>query len=72
MAGKGIDARWIGDAAVRGLDLDLVAVRPRDRKPLPGEQAFVIGDEFGQALERRGRLQHTNVLVTNFFMGGSP
>ena len=35
----------------------LVAVRPLDLKPLLFEQAFVIGDEFRQALERLGVFQ---------------
>src|SRR5262245_22621096 len=35
----------------------LVAIRPLDLKPLLFEQALVIGDDFGQTLERLGIFQ---------------
>src|ERR1700722_9440817 len=44
-----------------GLDLLLdagFAVGPLDLEAFLGKQAFVIGHEFGQTLERRGRFQY--------------
>jgi len=34
-----------------------VPIYPLDLKPFPFEQTFFIGDDFGQALEWRARLQ---------------
>jgi hypothetical protein len=58
VAGEWVDALRIGDVR---LDLLLdagFAVGPFDVEALLGEQAFVIGNEFRQALERRGRFQY--------------
>jgi hypothetical protein len=58
MARKGIDGRRIGDARVGTLKFDIFAVGPFDLEPFSCEEAFVIGHELGQALERRGGFEH--------------
>jgi len=58
MACKRIDARRVGELGVDRLDTGLVAFGPLNVEAFAGEQAFVEGDELGQALERRGGLEH--------------
>jgi len=58
MAREGIDGGRIGDARVGALKLDVLAVGPFDLEPFSCEEAFVIGYELGQALERRGGFEH--------------
>ena len=48
----------IGQGCVRGLDASLVAIRPFDDQAFLLEQAFLIGHQLRQSLERRGGFQH--------------
>ena len=58
VAGERVDAFRVGDVRLDFLLDAGFAVGPFDLEAFLGEQAFVIGDELRQSLERRGRFQY--------------
>jgi hypothetical protein len=57
VAAERVDPLGARHQALGRLDAGLVAVGPFDREALAREQALVVGDQLGQALERRGRFE---------------
>src|SRR5262249_52041850 len=58
MAGERIRALHVGKRGVGGLDAGFIAIGPFDSQALAGEQAFIIGHELGQSLERGGGFEN--------------
>ena len=57
MAGERIDALWRRDVAIDLLLDAFFPVGPFDFQAFLGEQTFIIGNQFRQALERCCRLE---------------